>query len=215
MDGSDLWNSRLSFSSRRYPSRSEVYLVGDDIDVEDELKQEFLCPFCAEEFDTVGLFCHVEEEHPVEVKHGVCPVCAKRVGMDMVSHITNHHGNILKVQRKRRLRRGGTNSMLSILRKELKDNRQSLFEGTSYAHLSSNPEPDPLVSSLIYNSPIEDILGTHKTHSSVELVEDAVEKNVTQRMEQPQLSVEDQKEKCRKSEFVQGLLLSAMFDDIL
>ena len=27
----------------------------------------------------------------------VCPVCAKRVGMDIVSHITKQHGNFFKI----------------------------------------------------------------------------------------------------------------------
>lgn len=27
----------------------------------------------------------------------VCPVCAMRVGVDMVAHITLHHGNIFKI----------------------------------------------------------------------------------------------------------------------
>lgn len=44
----------------------------DETDGDDELKAEFLCPFCAEDFDVVGLCCHIDEEHPVEAKNGVC-----------------------------------------------------------------------------------------------------------------------------------------------
>ena len=44
---------------------------GDDLEVEDEYKQEFSCPFCADEFDIVGLFCHMDDEHQVELKNGV------------------------------------------------------------------------------------------------------------------------------------------------
>lgn len=43
----------------------------EETDVEEDLKAEFLCPFCAEDFDVVGLCCHIDEEHPVEVKNGV------------------------------------------------------------------------------------------------------------------------------------------------
>ena len=39
--------------------------------MEDEYKQEFSCPFCAEEFDIVGLYIHIEEEHQMELKQGV------------------------------------------------------------------------------------------------------------------------------------------------
>lgn len=38
---------------------------------EDELKAEYLCPFCSDDFDLVGLCCHIDDEHPVEVKTGV------------------------------------------------------------------------------------------------------------------------------------------------
>lgn len=45
---------------------------GDHEEIEDEnSRAEFLCPFCAEDFDIVGLYCHVDEEHPVEVKNAV------------------------------------------------------------------------------------------------------------------------------------------------
>lgn len=32
---------------------------------------EYPCPFCSEDFDLVGLCCHIDEEHPVEAKSGV------------------------------------------------------------------------------------------------------------------------------------------------
>ena len=43
----------------------------EESDGDDELKAEFLCPFCAEDFDVVGLCCHIDEDHPVEAKNGV------------------------------------------------------------------------------------------------------------------------------------------------
>ncbi|KAE9591657.1 putative drought induced 19 type, zinc-binding protein [Lupinus albus] len=96
---SDSWiSARLSNSSRRYHSRSDLYLGGhEDLDGEDDLRSEFLCPFCAEDYDVVGLCCHIDEEHPLEAKNGVCPVCGKKVGMDLVGHITMQHGNFLKI----------------------------------------------------------------------------------------------------------------------
>ncbi|KAK9672961.1 hypothetical protein RND81_12G137600 [Saponaria officinalis] len=218
MDGGDLWSSKFSSSSfKRYQLRSDGYM-GDEMEVEDEYKQEFSCPFCADEFDIVGLFCHMDEDHQVESKNGVCPICAKRVGADMVGHITMQHGNILKVQRKRRLRRGAPNSMFNILRKELREgNRQSLFGGSSFMLSSSNPDPDPLLSSFIYNSSTAEDICKEEPHSSkpaCSLPEAAVEKSI-ESAQQPALSKKDQEEKTRKCQFVQGLLLSTMLDDIL
>lgn len=43
----------------------------EETDLDEDLKAEFLCPFCAEDFDVVGLCCHIDEEHPVEAKNGV------------------------------------------------------------------------------------------------------------------------------------------------
>jgi CRISPR/Cas system-associated protein Cas10 (large subunit of type III CRISPR-Cas system) len=43
----------------------------DETETEEDLKAEYLCPFCGEDFDVVGLFCHIDEEHPAEAKNGV------------------------------------------------------------------------------------------------------------------------------------------------
>ncbi|MBA0738046.1 hypothetical protein Gogos_011458 [Gossypium gossypioides] len=193
---SNSWRFRFSnsssSSSRRHQSRSDLFLGGgyEEFDGDEDFKAEFLCPFCAEDFDIVGLCCHIDEEHPVEVKNGVCPVCAKRVGMDIVSHITMQHGNFLKisfffyvdfvsaylvliwhvlmegsgysltgfyVQRKRRLRKGGSNLTFTMLRKELRDgNLHALLGGSSCIVSPSNVEADPLLSSFMFNPPTAD-----------------------------------------------------------
>lgn len=54
------------------------------------------------------------------------------------------------MQRKRKSRKGGSHSMLSLLRKELREgNLQSLFGASSCILSSSNSAPDPLLSSFI------------------------------------------------------------------
>lgn len=54
------------------------------------------------------------------------------------------------MQRKRKSRRVGPHSTLSLLRKELREgNLQSLFGGSSCIISSSNAAPDPLLSSFI------------------------------------------------------------------
>ncbi|KAK4477631.1 hypothetical protein RD792_016869 [Penstemon davidsonii] len=93
---SDSWTRMSSSYSRRYQSRPDVY-NGEEYEREEELRPEFLCPFCAEEFDMLGLCCHIDEEHTIESKNGVCPVCVKKVGSDLVRHLTTQHGSLLKI----------------------------------------------------------------------------------------------------------------------
>ncbi|XP_006349828.1 protein DEHYDRATION-INDUCED 19 homolog 4-like [Solanum tuberosum] len=217
---SDSW-IRLSTSSRRHQSRSDFYNIIEEYEGEEESRPEFLCPFCGEDFDVVGLCCHIDEEHAIEAKNGICPVCAKRVGTNLVGHITQQHGNILKVQRKRRFRRGGPNSTLSIIRKELREGSlQSILRGSSHLVSSTSADPDPLISSFISSSASVDEPSEVQPLSSVDEAlaacstqESAVE-NLSDRNIQPTpLSEEDQVEKARKCEFVQGLLLSTFLED--
>ncbi|XP_028064333.1 protein DEHYDRATION-INDUCED 19 homolog 4-like isoform X2 [Camellia sinensis] len=178
--------------SRRYHSRSDLYNEREAIDGDEESRSEFLCPFCAEDFDMVGLCCHIDEDHAVAAKNG----------------------------RRRRFRKCGSNSTFSILRKELREgNLQSFIGGSQFLVSSSNTEPDPLLSSFMYNLPMVDELASVKPRSSVEAssVKESSSKDSSQRksIQQSPLSVKDQEEKARKCEFVRGLLLSTFLDDNL
>ncbi|ESQ49358.1 hypothetical protein EUTSA_v10021475mg [Eutrema salsugineum] len=207
-----------SSSSRRCQSRSDLYLGGgyEDLEGEDDLKAEFICPFCAEDFDIVGLCCHIDEEHPVEAKNGVCPVCTKRVGLDIVGHITTQHANFFKVQRRRRLRRGGYSSAYLALKKELREaNLQSLLGGSSSFTSSTNIDSDPLLSSFMFSSPSAN---ESASKSATPLTKGTSATKISQKeslkrdIREATLSGEDQ-EKAKKSEFVRGLLLSTMLGD--
>ncbi|XWS58124.1 hypothetical protein CRYUN_Cryun08bG0007800 [Craigia yunnanensis] len=222
----DSWSARLSSASKRYQSalqsRSDMFMGFEEIDGEDDIREEFPCPFCSEYFDIVGLCCHIDDEHPVEAKNGLCPVCAMRVGVDMVAHITLQHGNIFKIsfcymQRKRKSRKGGSHSTLSLLRKELREgNLQSLFGGSSCIVSSSNSAPDPLLSSFILPM-VDDFVSVQPHFSSkTSTTKKSSDVNKSERNVQPSpLSVKDQEEKAKRCEFVQGLLLSTILDDIL
>ncbi|KAG4157357.1 hypothetical protein ERO13_D02G057600v2 [Gossypium hirsutum] len=222
---SNSWRFRFSnsssSSSRRHQSRSDLFLGGgyEEFDGDEDFKAEFLCPFCAEDFDIVGLCCHIDEEHPVEVKNGVCPVCAKRVGMDIVSHITMQHGNFLKVQRKRRLRKGGSNLTFSMLRKEPRDgNLHALLGGSSCFVSPSNVEADPLLSSFMFNPPTAD---EPLSLQSLSIAESSADKESTdkesleRKPQQSQLSDQEHEEKARRCEFVRGLLMSTILNENL
>ncbi|KAK6161046.1 hypothetical protein DH2020_004427 [Rehmannia glutinosa] len=158
---SDSW-TRVSTYSRRRQSRSDVY-HGEGYEGEEELNPEYLCPFCAEDFDMVGLCCHIDEVHAVEAKNGVptSPLslssCLWKVLIGFISWLFL------------RLRRGGSNSPFYILRRELRDgNLQSLFGGSSLLGSSSHTEPDPMLTSFIYNPPMIDKSSTVQPLSSVE-----------------------------------------------
>lgn len=48
-----------------------MFMGFEEIDGEDDIREEFPCPFCSEYFDIIGLCCHIDDEHPVEAKNGV------------------------------------------------------------------------------------------------------------------------------------------------
>ncbi|KAJ4719373.1 Protein DEHYDRATION-INDUCED 19 like [Melia azedarach] len=214
----DSWSVRLSSASKRYQSalqsRSDMFMGFEEIDGDDDIREEFPCPFCSEYFDIVGLCCHIDDEHPVEAKNGVCPVCAMRVGVDMVAHITLQHGNIFK--RKRKSRRGGTHSTLSLLRKELREgNLQSLFGGSSCIVSSSNAA-DPKIFSFILPVADDSLTGQSHLSTAINLAKkSSVEKMPERNVQSSPVSLKDQEEKAKRSQFVQGLLLSTILDDVL
>ncbi|KAM3704667.1 hypothetical protein ACB098_03G023200 [Castanea mollissima] len=220
MDG-DSWSARLSSASKRYQSalqsRSDMFMGFEEIDGDDDIREEFPCPFCSEYFDIVGLCCHIDDEHPVEAKNGVCPVCAMRVGVDMVAHITLQHGNIFKMQRKRKTRKSGAHSTLSLLRKELREgNFQSLFGGSSCIVSSSNAAPDPLLSSFILPMADDFVSAQPQFSPETSSVKKKTEQKVSERnVQSSPFSIKDQEEKAKRCEFVHGLLLSTILDDNL
>ncbi|CAE5966391.1 unnamed protein product [Arabidopsis arenosa] len=185
--------SSSSSSSRRCQSRSDLYLGGgyEDLEGEDDLKAEFICPFCAEDFDIVGLCCHIDEEHPVEAKNGMST-------------------------RRRRLRRGGYSSTYLALKKELREaNLQSLLGGSSSFTSSTNIDSDPLLSSFMFNSPsVNESANKSATPVSVgnAATKVSIKESLKRDIQEAPLSGEDQ-EKAKKSEFVRGLLLSTMLGD--
>ncbi|KAJ8467575.1 hypothetical protein OPV22_030127 [Ensete ventricosum] len=199
----------------------DLYLGFEEFEAgEDDPRAEFPCPFCSEDFDIVGLCCHIDDEHPVEARNGVCPVCAARVGFDLVRHLTTQHGSFFKMQRRRKYRKGSSVSrtMLSLLRKDLREgNLQALLGGSSYiAPPPPMATPDPFISSLIYTLPMDESSKDAQSDSLDEgnIVSKNSEEKVVERVE-PSLSDKDQIERALRSQFVQGLVLSTILDDTL
>ncbi|PHT38755.1 Protein DEHYDRATION-INDUCED 19 -like protein 4 [Capsicum baccatum] len=43
----------------------------EDEDIKDDnVKTDLACPFCSEDFDMLGLCCHIDSEHRIEAKTG-------------------------------------------------------------------------------------------------------------------------------------------------
>ncbi|KAE8009424.1 hypothetical protein FH972_005861 [Carpinus fangiana] len=230
----DAWSFDVSIASRNYhqsttESQSDLCIDLEEFEGDDELKTEHPCPFCPEDFDLVGLFCHIDEEHPIEANAGVCPICATRVGMNMVGHITTQHGNISKISfiflfdfeihliwHKLKLSKGESYSTLSFSRKEFQDGRfRSFPTGSSSVVSTSKMAPDPLLS-FIYNAPAVDESESIQPDSSTEVsIEDEnSDEPISERSSQPSaLSDKDQMEKARRCDFVQGLLFFTILDD--
>lgn len=216
----DAWSFGFSTASRAYhsafKSHSDLCFDLEEVEGDDELKAEYPCPFCPEDFDLVGLCCHIDEEHPIEANSGVCPVCATRVGMNMVGHITTQHGNIFKNWHKLKLRKGESYSALSFSRKDFQNvHLQSLPAGSSPLVSTSKMAPDPLLS-FLYNVPTADVSEGVQRDSSTELSleDEAPNETVSERNFQVSpLSDKDQMERTRRCEFVRGLFLSTVLDD--
>ncbi|KAH7676497.1 Zinc finger RING/FYVE/PHD-type protein [Dioscorea alata] len=209
---SDSWSRfAAAVASKRHQhaqqSRHDMYLGFEEIDAGDDeaSRAEYACPFCGEDFDIVGLCCHIDEEHPIEARTGV-----------LNSLIGNY------MQRRRRLRKdsSGSHSTISLLRKELREgNLQALLGGSSYSIPPA--APDPFLSSLIYTLPASDSLRDsqpgHLDGGNITLTAKCSDEKAVERSSniEPSLSDKDQKERARRSEFVRGLVLSTIFEETL
>ncbi|GLJ09868.1 hypothetical protein SUGI_0117250 [Cryptomeria japonica] len=105
----ELWAARVTAAKRHHAvhyntaewasSRivTDRHFGFDDLEGDDDMRADFTCPFCYEDFDITLLCYHLEDEHCLETKNVVCPVCAVKVGRDMVGHITLQHGHLFKI----------------------------------------------------------------------------------------------------------------------
>ncbi|KAL9688167.1 hypothetical protein QQ045_032583 [Rhodiola kirilowii] len=213
----DSWRNRTSASLLAYQNRSDLYFGGTgetDSDDDCTAAADYSCPFCGEDYDVLGLCLHIDYEHPAVAKAGVCPVtpCSKKVGVDIVGHITTEHANLYKIQRRRRYHKGVSNSTISMLRKKFRESHiHSIYGGSSVkAH---NAEPDPLLSSFI--SAVGEVIESQplqspETKFNYRIIGYESSERVSKRRP---VFEKEQEEAARKSEFVQGLLLWTILSD--
>ncbi|CAM6045308.1 unnamed protein product [Sphagnum compactum] len=233
MDG-ELWAARMSNSKRHHnlqPSHSahlDRHVNLDDVDGDEDVRPDFSCPYCYEDFDITSLCAHLEDEHCFESKPAICPVCAAKIGTDMRRgsfHFINVECVALTavyMQRRRRFRRGGTPSSatLSLLGKELREaHLQALFGGgTSRMGSLGTTAIDPLLTNLDYSLPISEAEDPPKSSVTI----DTPSKPLTS-IHQPSpstdalLTAEEREQKSKdvalRVKFMQQLVLSTIFGD--
>uniref|UniRef100_A0A0E0HD99 Protein dehydration-induced 19 C-terminal domain-containing protein n=1 Tax=Oryza nivara TaxID=4536 RepID=A0A0E0HD99_ORYNI len=118
---------------------------------------------------------------------------------------------------KRRVRKisSGSHSLLSLLRKDLRDGSlQSFLGGSSYVSNPPAAAPDPFLSSLICSLPVaEPSKDLHSDSSDNNFLLNKFPDDKTAERAEPSLSEKDQKERAQRSKFVRGLVLSTIFED--
>ncbi|XP_042004095.1 protein DEHYDRATION-INDUCED 19-like isoform X1 [Salvia splendens] len=177
--------------------------------------EELACPFCSEDFDVLGLCCHIDADHRMEVKPGICPVCAVKVRINMASHVITHHESILKALCNKKHRSTRSRSSIYLLRKELQEKHLRAVKESPSVGSSSNAAADSMLLSFVNSpqpayrpqiteaaSPSEASLSGKNSH------DDSSERFP------PSLSTDRNNEMARRSEFAQGLLLSTILDDL-
>lgn len=223
----DLWAARLSAAKRHHALQTQWdRLSVDDFEVDDELRPEFSCPYCYEDFDISSLCTHLEDEHMFESRGVVCPVCAAKVPKDMVGHMTIQHGHLFKIQRRRRFRRSGVppGATLSLLGKEYREaHLQAILGGGAFrgsGSSSASNTTDSLLSALAYNFPM---IETDDVQKQQHFVDDNLTKSPVPpaksskpSLEKP-LSAEEREQKMKqatsRASFVQHLVLSTIMKD--
>ncbi|XP_024524924.1 protein DEHYDRATION-INDUCED 19 [Selaginella moellendorffii] len=197
----EVWSSRIASSKRAQLLQASQSLLDrqlntEDLEVDEDLRTDFACPYCEEEFDITSLCLHLEIEHCFDGKLTMCPVCAARVG-DVIGHINSDHAHL----KRRRLRKP----------KDIAGNLQALLGAQGRASdsfllslVSGFPtsEPEVLKSGLPFSvanlSPDEETVEEFTTSSG-----------------SPSLSSEEKKERTKEASsralFAQHLVLSTLW----
>ncbi|KAK3138014.1 hypothetical protein QOZ80_5AG0363320 [Eleusine coracana subsp. coracana] len=223
---SEHWISRLAAAKRFYAAQlGHADRAGmDEVDMDEEVRPEFSCPYCYDDHDVASLCAHLEEEHPFEPHAAPCPICSDMVTRDMVNHITMQHGYLFK--NRRRLRRfviPGSQA-LSLLSRDLREAHLQLLLGggqrSSNYSTTTNISADPLLSSFGLSFPTSDAEETSK--SNISIPDDSTTVKETPALVQmlcidSSLSSEEREQKRKQASvratFVQDLMLSTLFGD--
>ncbi|XP_054820850.1 protein DEHYDRATION-INDUCED 19 homolog 3-like [Prosopis cineraria] len=213
------WSPVLSTASGSYRSKLkshfETCVDFEEVDGDGELKTAYPCLFCGEDFDLLELCCHIEEDHSVEAKTGICPLCVTWVGTNLVEHISAQHGNILKSQFKSGYPKFEPYGALSLSSKDLMDGDgcwQSFSIGSSCEISTSKTACDQLLSFLYCSSALDERENLQPASSKESIEEVDSGESVPARDVQQSFTDEDQIGKAQRSAFVQELFVSTILD---
>lgn len=210
------WTFSLTSSSKYDQSYSDDYDDYEEID-DIEVEVDYPCPFCSEDFDIVGLCCHIEEEHFDESKRGVCPMCGAGVGADLVEHIAFQHENLYKSGNKTGHSHGDSQSTLALLRKEmLERSLKSILGSSSSVVSSSDAAVDQLLTSFVcsYSTPPGAESTPLRSLADASVKEEVKDMDTLERgIKNCIISEEKQEEQAQRCKFVQSIVFSAMLDD--
>ncbi|KAH7666660.1 Protein dehydration-induced 19 C-terminal protein [Dioscorea alata] len=197
---SDSWRCYKSMSRSHNPAHQSLHDMYSELEENDggDWETSYACPFCEEDFDILELCCHIVDEHPAEAKNGV-----------LNSIIRTY----LQLRRKFHKGSSGYHSMLSLLKEVGEGYLQDHFDDSSCPIATTSTSPDPLLSSLICTLPTADSSRDPQPDSLDEesLTNECSNEKVVESVE-PSLPDKDQEERAQRSEFVQGLLLSTIYE---
>ncbi|KAK9076553.1 hypothetical protein SSX86_004887 [Deinandra increscens subsp. villosa] len=210
----DSFNCRVL---KHLPVDSYIDLEDSEEEEEEESNLEIGCPYCLEGFDAIGLCVHLEDQHPLEIKLGVCPLCASNLGRNMISHLIIQHESVLKGLCKRKLHDDESFSIVSLLRKKLQEHSRSLQKELTSVTSSSNSATDPLLLSFVYDpsQTHEPRVDSSAEPSSSKILPMDETLKSDSGISASSFDCKDHEEKAQKSDFIQTILLSTIFTDIL
>ncbi|KAH9797102.1 protein DEHYDRATION-INDUCED 19 [Citrus sinensis] len=205
---SDFWTSRLAAAKRQYTLQQHHHqssqidrLSIDDFEVEDDVRPDFPCPYCYEDFDIASLCSHLEDEHSCESKVTSC----------LMLLYDSYAASTFPFQRRRRLRRVAipSSQALSLLGRDLREaHLQVLLGGSGYRSSNaniSNAATDPFLSSLILNFPsseAEEISKSVVTSTEDTSAKSAAPTHMWKTSFDPSLSHEEREKRIRQEELV-------------
>lgn len=244
---SDFWTARLAAAKRQFTMQHHHHhhhqsshldrLNVDDFEVEEEIRPDFPCPYCYEDFDIGSLCSHLEDEHSFESRATICPVCSVKVTRDMLSHITLQHGHLFKMQRRRRLRRVAVpnSQALSLLGRDLREAHLQVLLGSggggggtgggfrsniTTSSAASVAASDPFLSSLVLNFPAseaEEISKSIVSNAEESSVKNQTPQHIWKSSFDSSLSSEEREKRMKQAAgqavFLQDLLISTLLSD--
>ncbi|KAF8726690.1 hypothetical protein HU200_019156 [Digitaria exilis] len=179
----------------------------DELDMDEEVRPEFACPYCYEDHDAASLCAHLEEEHPFEPHPAVsaCPVCSEMVTRDMVNHITMQHGYLFKVLLGGGHRSSNNNNTTSISADPLLSSFGLSFRTSEAEQTSKSTVSCPDNATMVKETPAQ---ARKLSHPLFPFWWHSIDSSLT-REEREQ----KRKQASVRATFVQDLMLSTLFGE--